>query len=206
MAISIVCPSCGARSKGPDSLAGKSGRCPKCKNKFQVPPRPEETPPASVPDWLKDVEPPVPCNVVGVAGNAVPSQVPCEHCGGLIGCDSRFAGQSVLCPHCKGQVQMPGSPPAAPLPLPISASPDAQRPILIEQTAKIWKALQFLGGILTLVGAVGLFAIYRRHFVRFFGEDIGGPPDSSVPLFQVLTAVGVGIMTVGGIAAWWYHK
>ncbi len=37
MSIQVVCPSCQTRFKVSDKFAGKSGACPKCKGKIQVP-------------------------------------------------------------------------------------------------------------------------------------------------------------------------
>jgi hypothetical protein len=30
MAILVLCPSCGSKSKAPDKLAGRQAKCPKC--------------------------------------------------------------------------------------------------------------------------------------------------------------------------------
>jgi ribosomal protein S27E/predicted nucleic acid-binding Zn ribbon protein len=37
MSITVKCPSCGQRTKAPDSAAGKVGKCPRCGNKVLVP-------------------------------------------------------------------------------------------------------------------------------------------------------------------------
>jgi choice-of-anchor C domain-containing protein len=38
MPISIVCPSCGTTLNAPDHQAGKSGKCPKCQTRLELPP------------------------------------------------------------------------------------------------------------------------------------------------------------------------
>ena len=38
MPISIVCPSCAATLNAPDHQAGKSGKCPKCQTRVELPP------------------------------------------------------------------------------------------------------------------------------------------------------------------------
>jgi len=45
MPIQVICPSCGAKLKVPDQMAGKVGKCPNCQKQVQVPPAPAASPP-----------------------------------------------------------------------------------------------------------------------------------------------------------------
>ena len=52
--IKCVCPTCGAKYRLPAEYEGRSARCKKCNNKFEVPVQQDKTLEDSVLDWLKE--------------------------------------------------------------------------------------------------------------------------------------------------------
>lgn len=53
--IKCLCSACGAKYRLPAEFGGRSARCKKCGEKFEVP-KPDQTLEDSVLDWLKDAE------------------------------------------------------------------------------------------------------------------------------------------------------
>src|SRR5271157_5201409 len=65
MPIGVVCPSCAAKMRAPDSLAGRKTKCPKCGTALVVPrpgaEHPQRSNPQPLPQSVKGAEPtPVP--------------------------------------------------------------------------------------------------------------------------------------------------
>ena len=87
-------------------------------------------------------------------------------------------------------------------------------PVLIEQTAKKWKAFKILGTVLSL-GGVGLYAwhLVVNFYVRWeIDHDFDTPTDIEY-LFvgawpftaSVLFVSGIGVLCYARFMAWWRH-
>jgi len=66
--------------------------------------------------------------------------------------------------------------------------------VVIEQTAKKWKALQAIGVLLSVIGCVGCIAA---------ATTIDHPAPFVVA--AVVVAIGLGVYSVARTIAWWHH-
>jgi DNA-directed RNA polymerase subunit RPC12/RpoP len=116
MPIVVRCMKCGAEYPVKEKHAGKQFKCrhPGCDSVVTVPgvdeagaaQQREQAPSSAVSATppIAAVAPPGPRPVSPV------DSVTCGHCGGLVASSPEFAGRVVQCPHCRGQIQMPGRP------------------------------------------------------------------------------------------------
>lgn len=150
MPVISTCPSCHSRLKIPSKLinSGRTLPCPKCRAAIHLGSSISQ---ASAEEF--DVEP------VHSAPQAVPfpASISCPHCGGVVGYNVSFAGQTVRCPYpkCGGQFVMPASVPAAAVVTPtVLRHPGSVRVgVLVEQRGRGFRGQAFAdaGAIVLLI-------------------------------------------------------
>lgn len=84
--IPFVCPGCGKHFRVPASAAGRRGRCPKCREVFEIPK-------ASI----------------GLASKEHAIRFECVRCGRRISVSARDAGRTGKCPACGASLKVPDS-------------------------------------------------------------------------------------------------
>lgn len=72
MSIAVLCPTCQARVSAPDSAAGKTVKCPKCKQPMVIPGGPAESAGGSPFDFTAPAPPPPPSRPVATGGRKPP--------------------------------------------------------------------------------------------------------------------------------------
>lgn len=137
MAIRLQCSACNKTLQVADTAAGKKARCPSCQTLNDVPAAttpPSPSPVASTPKPTKAT--PASSNTAGAkssggaanaSGKPETMLVACSSCGKASRVMKSSAGKTVLCPHCKGKIIVPGGKPAAKPPAPV-AKPVAPPP------------------------------------------------------------------------------
>lgn len=108
----------------------------------------------------------------------------CSSCGNYV------LSTSASCPSCRWS---PGYSQAAP----------RQQSVLIEHTAKHWKAIQAIGGLVMVLG-IGLACLfmtvaYQSHVEQ--ARRLAGP----VVVSSAITVFGIAVYLVGRVGAWWNH-
>jgi hypothetical protein len=99
-------------------------------------------------------------------------------------------GEQLACPTCGGGFVLPGQ--MAPMQQPV-----AYKPVLIEQTAKRYKAMQLLGGLMML----GSLVVMVPSCVSM---DKNGPGKQAA-IGVLVGLVGAVIYVFGRFFAWWRH-
>ena len=66
---------------------------------------------------------------------------------------------------------------------------------LIEQTGKLWKAVQLFGALASIAGTVTACA----------GINAGNGSSSTTPVGFLILVLGLVVFVVGRIGGWWYH-
>ena len=120
MTIHFQCGQCGAKVKGPEQMAGKEARCPRCNNPLRVPvPKPPASAPPGQPPPISPAEnaeiPPLRVqNVVTelFASHPQPNieNLRCPFCDAPVKTAAkRMVGQQVVCEKCNGLIRLPGA-------------------------------------------------------------------------------------------------
>lgn len=134
MAIRLQCSACNKTLQVADTAAGKKARCPSCQTLNDVPAA--TTPPSPSPVASTPKPTPASSNTAGAkssggaanaSGKPETMLVACSSCGKASRVMKSSAGKTVLCPHCKGKINVPGGKPAAKPPVP-TAKPVAPAP------------------------------------------------------------------------------
>jgi TM2 domain-containing membrane protein YozV/glutaredoxin len=105
MPIPVACPSCAARFKAPDNLAGRTVKCPQCKGSIAIPiPLPQQAVQSAtaspLPDLLTSQQTPPPPPVVATkecpfcSEQVMVMAKKCKHCGEIIDVALRAAEEA----------------------------------------------------------------------------------------------------------------
>ena len=104
--IRLACPSCRKALRANDADAGKKTRCTGCRAILTVPlperPKPSLPVASTIDDRIREPN-------EALVGNSPPTTVSCPFCRGAIVENPSLAARAVYCPHCQGNVLMPGT-------------------------------------------------------------------------------------------------
>ncbi len=97
----------------------------------------------------------------------------------------------INCPDCGRQISR-----LAPS-CPGCGRPTGKQAVTIEQTAKRWKAIMIVGGIVAIGGAITA-AVAWNHMISSVGYE-------ATWIGILICIAGLAIVMIGQALAWWYH-
>jgi len=117
-----------------------------------------------------------------VSGMASPKKIPCPLCSGQLTIDDSLKGTTVTCPHCGGNLHIPGQPRAAPtgndVGLPVIQTDSPRAPLTGGPTTRRSGERQKQPDFTPAIVALALFFAAVFGIIIFVCSGTGGGPDS----------------------------